>query len=130
MKKILSILLILSALFVFPGCGTLDKTGVYAGDQVLYQSELSITTSYDVIHTFVTWEKENRAALAKWPEIKTAADSMRAHAKQWKATADALHDAYAAAPTDANRQNLEAALRILRTALAEAAGYMAKATGP
>ena len=129
--SILSIFL--SAIFLsaaFSGCGTLDPKGVYAGDKVLYDAELAINTSYDLIHTFVTWEKDNRAALAKWPEIKSAANQMRAHAKEWFSTAHALHDAYAANPTETNRESFLAAVAILRTALNEAAGYMARAAQP
>lgn len=121
---------LLSVSLLSTGCGTLDSKGVYAGDKVLYDAELAINTSYDLIHTFVTWEKDNRAALAKWPEIKSAANQMRAHAKEWFSTAHALHDAYAANPTDTNRESFLAAVAILRTALNEAAGYMARAAQP
>lgn len=120
----------LAAIFLsaaLSGCGTLDKSGVYAGDQALYRAELAVTTSYNVIHTFVKWEHENRAALAQWPEIKQAAKTMRAHAEEWFHTANALHDAYVASPTSTNRESFLAAVSILRTALTEATGYMAKA---
>jgi hypothetical protein len=97
---------------------------------VLYSAELTITTSYDLIHTFVTWEKDNRAALAKWPEIKQAANLMRANAPQWFKTAHALHDAYKLDPNQDNADALAAILRLLRTSLNEAAGYMARAAQP
>lgn len=113
------------------GCATLDKSGVYAGDDVLYAADLAITTSYDILHTYVAWEKENRAALARWPEIKQSADAIRRDAPRWFATAHALRDAYAASPTAENRDGLQTALSVLRIALAEAAGYMARAAqGP
>lgn len=119
---------LISALCFFSsGCAPLDPAGVYHGDQVLHKAELTITTSYDVIHTYVTWEKENRAALAAYPEIKTSAEVMRAGAKQWFATANALHDAYAASPTPENRDALATALAVLQTALDEAVKYMAQA---
>ena len=133
-NSILPLPLLISAFaisaFCFSGCGTLDRSGVYAGDQVLYQSELAITTSYDLIHTFVAWEKDNRVALAQWPEIREAANTMRAGAKQWFQTAHALRDVYVAHPTGPNRDNLLAAVSILRTALTEASGYMARAAQP
>jgi hypothetical protein len=126
MNKLLIALAAASALFI-TGCGTLDKTGVYAGDQVLYNTELGIATSYDVVHTFVSWEKENRSALAKWPEIKQAADLMRRDAPTWFKTAHALRDAYALDPSPQNRDALQTALRVLRAALTEAAAHMARA---
>lgn len=110
-----------------PGCASLDKAGVYAGDQVLYQAELTTKTSYDVIHTYVAWEESNRALLTKWPAIKESADHMRAGAKQWFATAHALHDAYAANPSDANKAALDRSINVLTTALNEAVKYMALA---
>ena len=130
-NKALSSVAILGLLSVFlmfnSGCAPLAPGGVYAGDQILHKSELITTTSYDVIHTYVTWEKENRAALANYPEIKQSADVMRRNAKQWFATANALHDAYAANPTPENGAALTTALAVLQTALNEAVKYMAVA---
>ena len=127
MKKCLLLLGAL-CLLATSGCQhALAPTGVYQGDAALYQSELAITTSYEVIHTFVTWEHDNRAALAKWPEIKRAADTMRAGAKQWVTSAHALHDAYRTDPSAPNKAALTKALDLLRTALTQAAGYMAQA---
>lgn len=108
------------------GCRHLDANGVYKGDTALYQSELATTTSYDLLDAFVKWEAANRAALAKWPEIKKSADTIRADAKQWFSTANALHDAYAANPTDENRAALQKAINVIRAALVEANGYMLK----
>ena len=126
-KLIVSLCLSAAAALLGAGCGTLDKTGVYAGDQVLYTTELTITTSYDVVHTFVTWEKENRSVLAKWPEIKQAADLMRQDAPHWFKSAHALRDAYALDPSPENRDALQTKLRVLRAALTEAAAHMARA---
>jgi hypothetical protein len=110
------------------GCvGKLDPAGVYKGDQVLHKSELATTTAYSVIHTYVSWEKDNRAALAPWPEIKQSADKMRADSKQWFSTAYALHDAYEVDPTPESAAALNKALNVLRAALNEAAKYMAQA---
>ena len=120
----------LLSVVVFSGCRALAPDGVYKGDQVLHNAELATTTSYEVIHTFVSWEYENRAALTVWPEIKTAADAMRKSSPQWFKTAYALRDAYAIAPTDENRAALEKSLSVLRAALSEAAQYMAQAAQP
>ncbi len=125
-KIALNFALLVALLLSLQGCGTLDPAGVYKGDAVLYHSELGITTSYELIHTFVEWEMDNRTILSKWPEIKKAADDMRKNAPRWKATADAMHDAYEAYPSDTNKQALEKALAILKTAMTEATKYMAK----
>lgn len=124
MKRALPFVLCLLALTF--GCRTLDPAGVYRGDQVLYESELAIVTSYDVIHTFVTWEKQNRPALARWPQIKDAADRMRAGSPAWFATARAAHDAYKLDPSAVNKSALDVSLALLRTALAESMRYMAE----
>jgi hypothetical protein len=113
--------------FLWTGCGTIDKTGVYQGDAALYRSELTISTSYEVIHTFVKWEADNRAALTKYPAIKKAADKMRTGAKHWISTANALHDAYKADPSAPNKTALETSTAILLAALTEATGYMTQA---
>lgn len=120
-------LILLGAGFAQLGCRHLAPEGVYHGDSVLYHAELSTRTSYDLLHVFVQWELDNRAALAKWPEITKAADHIRLNAKQWFATANNLHDAYAADPSQDNRDKLQTALAVLQTALLEANGYMLQA---
>jgi len=127
-KKIplLALVALLTIGALAPGCTrSLDPAGVYAGDDVLHTTELTITTSYEVVQTFVTWEKENRAALAQYPELTKAADAMRSGAPQWFKSAHALRDAYAADPSPENRDQLQTSLRLLRAALTEAASYMA-----
>lgn len=116
------------ALLLFPGCVNLDPAGTYKGDALLYHSELATTTSYDVLKTFLDWEKANAPALVKWPQIHQAAENIRAHWEQWFTTAYAMHDAYKADPSQVNADNLQTALRILREALNQATGYMATAT--
>lgn len=112
------------------GCRTLAPGGVYQGDKYLEESELAITTSYDLLHTYVTWEYQNRAALSKWPEIKKSADNIRANSKQWFASAHNLHDAYAANKSEANRTALNTVIGVLRSALTEASKYMAQVAQP
>lgn len=124
MKRIFPLLILPVLMFLLSACGTLNKTGVYQSDKFLYDVELAIPTAYDVIHAFVTWEKNNRPALAKHPEITNAADIMRANSPRWFASANALHDTYKANPTDANKSALQLVLDELRTAMTEATGYM------
>jgi hypothetical protein len=120
----------LGGVLLSPGCGTLSSDGPYAGDQILYTADQTIVSSYDLLHTFVSWEYQNRAALSGQPEIKRAADHVRANAQQWIASAIALREAYAIAPTAETRKSLQNALVVLRAALAEAVRYMATAPPP
>jgi hypothetical protein len=110
-----------------PACRQLNPSGVYKGDDILYRADLTITTSYQVMHTFVKWEYENRVVVAKWPEIKHSADVVRLNAKQWLGTAIALRQTYSANPTAENRTSLETALAVLQTAMNQATAYMLKA---
>lgn len=130
MKKISLLCFLCSLLLVPAGCGTLDKSGVYAGDKFAYNADLTIVTSQDFLQAFVKWEFDNRAALAGTPEIKQSADAVRKGAKQWISSAIRLREAYAANPTPGNQAALVSALDILHQALTEAAGYMAAAAQP
>lgn len=112
------------------GCRNLAPDGVYKGDKVLLEAEAAIVTSYELVDTFLKWEKDNRALLAQWPEIKKGADSLRRQFPAWHRTANNLRDVYVANPSGTNAQNLSKALALLRTALAEAAMYMNYATQP
>ena len=108
------------------GCRILDPAGVYGTDQVLFNADTTIATSYDLLHSYVKWEFENRAALAGYPEVKQSADHIRANARPWIASALALRDAYAANPTGDNRDRLLQTLAVIRAALTEATKYMAQ----
>lgn len=117
------------------GCGVLDKgtpekPSPYGGvtatgemktpDRVLYDSDFAIATAYSVVHSFVKYEYDNRAALAGTPEIKKSADKIRAGAPGWFKSAVAVRDAYAANPTVENRTALQKALDVLQQAVIEA----------
>lgn len=124
----ISSIIVATAFLLLGGCKSLDPAGVYAGDQLLYKAEVVIPTSYELIHTFVTWERNNRELLTNNPGIKEAADKMRAQSPKWFATAHALRDAYKGDPTPENADALQKILNILRVALAEAQAYMIEAT--
>ncbi len=98
---IVSLVLGLTALFSSVGCNStkVAPAGAYHGDSVLYSADLTLTSSYTVLDTFLTWEYTNRAALAGNPGITKAADNIRTNAKHWFSSAEALRDAYAASPT-------------------------------
>lgn len=119
------LMVLLVPLFGLSACATrLAPGGVYNGDTFLYNADKTITSSYDVLHTFVKWEHDNRASLAKWPEIKRTADTVRVNADKWISSATALREAYAAEPSATNKEKLTTSLRVLRAALAESTRYL------
>jgi hypothetical protein len=123
-RFISSCLLILILSFV--GCANLAPDGVYKQDKVLYQADQAITASFTGLHAFVKWEKDNRVYLKQWPEVKVAADKVRANARRWRDSAVALRNAYKNDPSAVNKKYLDAALDVLSQALLEATQYMAK----
>lgn len=127
MRKFLSLLLIGLSLVFMTGCPPtqLETGGVYQGQVGVYNAERTIVTSYTIMDNFLRWEYENRAVFASIPEIKVAADHIRANGRTWIRTAIALTETYKANPTDENRSALEASLNIIDVALMEAAKYMA-----
>jgi hypothetical protein len=125
----LASVLILGAVLAFAsmgltGCGTLDKSGPYAGDKVLYVADQTDVTAYNVIHSFVSFEYENRAALAGHPEIKAAADDIRAQAPLWFARYDQARTLYVTVNTPENLARFNAALDQLKAGVAKATSFL------
>jgi hypothetical protein len=134
MKKLISLLyastlLILPAFVACsPGCKSreLAPAGVYQGDKTLYNADKVISESYDVMTAFLRYEVQNREVLRSTPEVSKAADNIRDNAQRWTKSAVALRDAYASNPTSDNKNKLNQAIAILRQAVTEASGYLAK----
>lgn len=119
--KMMRILFCAASALVMSGCTSkLEPGGAYAGDDILYRADLTISTGYDLLHSFVKWEYQNRAAV----NPKTA-DRIRTGARGWISSAIALRDAYAANPTTEGRQALQGALAVIQAALREATAHMA-----
>lgn len=112
------------------GCvssGDLAPEGVYQGKAVLFNTDTTLNSAYASMDTFLKWEYDNRAVFStQMPEIKKAADHIRANGQQWINSAFALRDVYELNPTEENRANLQQILTVIRTALLEAAKYMAR----
>lgn len=113
-----------SLILLLPGCAVLDKSGPYGGDTLLFNADQTITAGYSTLRTFVKWEKDNRDALAAWPEVRKSADHVRLNAQRWIDSAIALRERYAANKTQANRNALTDGLRVIRTAMTEATKYL------
>lgn len=110
-------------LLALAACSTLAPSGAYK-DKTLYDADLAITTGYDVLHSFVTWEYQNRGALKTFPDITKVADNVRANARTWISSAIALREAYAANPIKDNADKLQASIDIIRAAMTEATKYL------
>lgn len=123
-----NLFLLLACAGFMAGCGTLAPEGVYQGDKALYDADLTIATAYDVLHTFVSWEKNNRALLTDFPAVTDYANTVRGGAKRWISSAIAVRDAYAANPTPEGRTALDKALAVLREAVRQASVYMVSST--
>ena len=120
-----AILIVLSVSFTLlapTGCGTLAPEGAYKSDKALYVTDQLIVSAYATFNEFVLWEFQNRAALNN-QDVTKAADKVRVNARRWIDTAINLRDVYSADPTPDNRRSLQTAIAVLRTAMAEAAGY-------
>lgn len=132
MKQFQFLLVMAVAMILTTGTGCksrpLAEGGVYAempNGEVLFNADRTIVESFDVLDKFVTWERDNRAALTQYPQITQAADRIRDNARDWVKTATALREAYAKQPTGENKNKLLDAINVLKTALAEATRYMA-----
>ena len=110
--------LLIAALFA-TGCGTLDPAGPYDGDQILFRADQSISATYDTLHVFVSWEYLHRDTLAKWPEIRQAADYVRAHAEDWVNAATYAREQYAVYRSPETRSSLTAAITELKKSAAD-----------
>lgn len=128
MKRNLTLLLTLAMLAV--GCGktTLQKGGVYADKEVLYNADKTIVNAYSLMDTFVAWEFQNRAVLPA--DVTKIADRVRTEAKAYIKSAIALRDAYAIAPTEETKTKLETTLTIIRQLMVEVTTHMTKGINP
>jgi hypothetical protein len=133
MKRLFCIFLAAISLLCVPfletGCNkTLNPSGVYAqqggGGLVAYNTDLSITTAKDIFDAFLSWEKANRPALAKTPEVRQYADKIRSEAPAWFKSAVALSDAYKANPTTENLNAFNSAMAVIQAAVGQAQQYL------
>jgi hypothetical protein len=128
MTKYVGLALVALALFTVPfgltGCagGGVSRTSVYQGDSFLFQTEKLSVQAHDLFLEFYRWEKEWRNILPV--SVSRAADFARLNESKWAGSLNAAHDAYVATPTAENKDKLQLALNLLKTALDQAAFYM------
>lgn len=102
----------------------LDKSGPYAGDQVLYSADQSVATAYDVIDLFLSYDLANKATVSA--SAHAFAEKLRAQAPGWFKSYTNVRQAYVASPTPDNRLQLTNALAVLTAAVAEARTHIAE----
>ena len=124
MKKLVALFSLLAVLAIVPGCGTLDKSGPYAGNKVLYQSDLTLATAYDIIDGFLVWEMNHRGKPECPKAVTDAADQMRVKAPTAFAAALSARDVYARASNSANQDALMTSLAALQGLVAIANQYL------
>lgn len=110
----------LAVVLLGSGCSAIAP----GNDALVVNAERTTTLAVDTFDLFVKWEHDNRAVLAKVPQIRKAADRIRTQAPTWLSTARSMTKAYKANRTLENKANLETAITLLRTALAEARVYL------
>lgn len=106
-------------------CGTLDPSGPYSSNRILYDADVVIDTSYVIIHEFVAWEYANRPYnMATHPKITKVADKIRMEAPKAFATAIAARDAYETIPSEDTKNALKSSVAVLKALAAEARRYL------
>jgi hypothetical protein len=117
----------LAALLVLgAGCAQLQP----GNDAVVVRSEQVQQTIFDVVDTFLAYEKANRDALwAINPGVKKAADDLRRTFPLANATALNMLDAYKHNRTLENKVNLMTALAVIEQARTEAQAWLIQSGG-
>lgn len=123
-KLLLPLLIVVLAIGGFTGCGTLDTSGPYAGNKVLYQSDLTLATAYGVIDGFLVWETAHRGKPECPAEVTQAADNIRLKAPVAFAAALAARDTYMKATTTTNADALQVTLTALQQLVSIANQYL------
>lgn len=102
------------------GCASIQP----GNDPVVVNAERTTQLAVDVFDTFLKWEYDNRQALAATPEVRKAADFIRASGQTWLVSARSMTQAYKQHRTPENKANLDTAIATLRAAIAEARNYL------
>ncbi|MCL4179167.1 MAG: hypothetical protein KJ072_15675 [Verrucomicrobia bacterium] len=105
---------------VLVGCSAIQP----GNDPVVVNAERTTQLAVDVFDTFLKWEYDHRQSLSVTPEIRKAADFIRAKGQDWLTTARSMTKAYKANRTPENKANLDTAMAVLRMAVTEARHYL------
>lgn len=106
------------------GCGTLAPQGAYNGDKILYVADQTEVAAYSAVHAFVSFEYDNRAALAAHSEIKATADHVRMIAPKLFVDYDTARGLYLAVHSADSQAGLAAAIAPLQTLVTQSASFL------
>lgn len=106
------------------GCGTLAPQGAYNGDKILYVADQTEVAAYTAVHAFVSFEYDNRAALAAHPEIKATADHVRMAAPKLFGDYDTARGLYLAEHSPDSQAGLAAAIAPLQALVTQSASFL------
>jgi hypothetical protein len=95
-------------------------------DPVVVNAERTTALALEVFDSFLKWEFDNRTALAVVPDVRRVADVIRRDGIGWLESARRLTVAYKANRTEENKAALNTGVAVLRVAVQEASGYLAK----
>lgn len=119
-KQNTSLAIVVLAALLYAGCAGIEP----GNDPVVVQAERTTVMAVDVFDGFLKWEYDNRAALSALPEIKQAADRIRAQSPAWLQTARQVTKAYKVNRTEENKATVLTWTAVLRTAITQANGYL------
>jgi hypothetical protein len=106
------------------GCKTSLEPGSYLGDQLLFDADTTLTTSFAIVDATLKWERDNRELLSSIPEIKQICDTIRAKAPAAFKAAFKARDAYEQSSTQANATTLDITLTTIRALANEASSLL------
>lgn len=93
-------------------------TNTIANATLLGSVDTAIDTGYKTLDAFVTQEANNRAALAPYPEVHTAAEYVRKNAELWVGAAVRARDAFRNNPSLENQATMAQTVAVINSALA------------
>jgi hypothetical protein len=110
---------------MFSGC-----TAIAPGnDPVVVEAERVLSSSLDIVDTFVHLEFNQRTELAALsPDIHTYAEVLRKQFSGWLDSAKAMIRTYKANRSPENKANLQTAIAVLNQAALQAQKYLSAAT--
>ena len=99
----------------------LDPAGVYHGNTLLYDADVTIDTTHQALESFVSWEAANDSFLiTNAPAITRAADFVRKNGPGWLKTATLARNKYedSVLSVSASTNDVQSASNTLQQAVA------------
>ncbi len=104
---------------VLTGCASITS-----GDPVVVRTEQAMSLAFDTMDAFVKFEHLYNSKGELGPDVRNAAEKIRAGAPKWMATAKIMLQTYKNNRTEENKANLMTALAMLQAGASEATKYL------